>query len=185
MKKIPKSVSEIRMQDPLMAVTRKVRRNLLISSFIGLIIVTTGLVPTKINSLGIELSTDQRDWFSIMTSLLIFYFLITFIIYAASDFIAWRISFNRTRLEFILDQEESKNIHTNRNELSNTYKNLWKLTRFSLPISSFRVFIEFVFPILFGLYSSTKILLDLFPYADLVFFYNVFYLSTPVGGLNF
>ncbi|MDP2035824.1 MAG: hypothetical protein Q8L04_00455 [Ignavibacteria bacterium] len=153
-----KSVSEIRVQDPLSEVTRKERRNLLISSFVGLIIVTTGLVPTKINSFGIEFSTTQRDSFFVLTSILIFYFLATFIVYASSDFVAWRISFNATRLGHLKDLEKERDPEPSPEKMKKLYERLWKWTKVSMPVSFLRALIEFVFPILFGLYAALKII---------------------------
>ena len=53
---------EIQLRDPLSKETRLERRNLLGASAIGIVIVKTGLVPSKISALGIEFSqTDQRS----------------------------------------------------------------------------------------------------------------------------
>jgi len=148
-----KSVSEIRVQDPLSLVTRRERRNLLLVSTIGLIMHYTGLVPSKFNALGIEFTTAEKQWFFIIVALITLYFTITFISYAASDFVAWRISFNSTRLyhfekdlSFITPTDE-------RERIQGLEVKLLQWTKVSLPISVFRVFIEFVFPILLSLYT--------------------------------
>jgi amino acid permease len=55
--------------------------------------VRTGLVPSKISALGLEFSqTDQKSLLSIL-ALITLYFVAAFILYASSDFVAWRLAF--------------------------------------------------------------------------------------------
>ena len=55
------SAAEIAVRDPLTEVTRKERRLLLGMCVLGIVLVKTGLVPTKISAFGIEFShTDQK-----------------------------------------------------------------------------------------------------------------------------
>lgn len=75
--------------DPLSEVTRKERRLLLGMSTIGIAIVRTGLLPTKISALGIEFgAADQRSLLNIL-AVITAYFLVAFVVYAASDWVAW------------------------------------------------------------------------------------------------
>jgi hypothetical protein len=84
---------DVLVQDPLGDVTRKERRLLLGVSVLGVALVKTGLVPSKITALGIEFGkTDQRALMTIF-GLVTLYFLVAFVIYGASDFIAWRSAF--------------------------------------------------------------------------------------------
>ena len=84
--------TEVRVRDPLTEVTRKERRALLGMAAIGIIVVKTGLVPSKISALGIDFSlTDQTMLFRAL-GCVICYFLVAFILYAASDFVAWRVA---------------------------------------------------------------------------------------------
>jgi hypothetical protein len=54
--------SEIRLRDPLGEVARKERRALLGVSAVGIVIVKSGLVPSKVTALGIKFNqTDQRS----------------------------------------------------------------------------------------------------------------------------
>ena len=43
-------------------------------------------------------------------------------------------------------------------EMLKVYHKLWNWTRVSLPVSLLRIFVEFVFPIIFGFYTAIKIL---------------------------
>lgn len=79
------------LKDPLSAETRKERRNLLFVSAMGLTMVYTGLVPTKISALGVEFDKTDQDVILRVLAAVIFYFLMAFIFYALSDFWSFRI----------------------------------------------------------------------------------------------
>lgn len=84
--------TSVRLRDPLSEVTRRERRFLLGVSLIGIVLVKSGLIPQKIAGLGIEFtSTDQRS-FLLAVLAVVCYFLVAFLIYGSSDFIAWRIA---------------------------------------------------------------------------------------------
>src|SRR5215208_7776204 len=87
MAEVPSLVSK---RDPLTPVTRKERSYLLAVSMIGIAIVKTGLVPSKIATFGIELDKPNRTALLLLLGLVTLYFLAAFVIYAASDFLEWR-----------------------------------------------------------------------------------------------
>ena len=78
--------------DPLSEVTRRERKALLGLSMLGLALVEVPLVPSKVAAFGIEFSDLSRQNFALMYALVVGYFLVAFLIYALSDFIAWRRS---------------------------------------------------------------------------------------------
>jgi hypothetical protein len=78
--------------DPLSEVTRRERKALLGVSMLGLALVKVPLVPSKLAAFGIEFSDLNRQNFAFMYSLVVGYFLIAFLVYAFSDFVAWRRS---------------------------------------------------------------------------------------------
>jgi hypothetical protein len=80
------SFRSVAVRDPLEPVTRQQRLYLLAVSMIGIAIVRTGLVPSKIASFGIELNEPNRDALLFLLALVTIYFLASFVIYAASDF---------------------------------------------------------------------------------------------------
>ena len=84
--------SDLVTYDPLSEVTRRERRALLGLSMLGLALVKIPLVPSKLAAFGIEFSDMSRQNFALMYALVVGYFLAAFIIYALSDFIAWRRS---------------------------------------------------------------------------------------------
>jgi hypothetical protein len=78
-------------------VTRSERKILLGVSALGILIVRTGLVPSKISAPGIEFAqTDQRALLRAVGAFVL-YFLGAFLIYAVSDLMAWRYKFHRAR----------------------------------------------------------------------------------------
>lgn len=76
--------------DPLSDITRKERRNLLLASSIGLFVTWTGSIPTKVAPLGIELSEFNQQYFLILLSIVVGYFLVAFILYGIADFLVWQ-----------------------------------------------------------------------------------------------
>jgi hypothetical protein len=83
-------MAEVLLGDPLSEVTRKTRLYLLAVSLIGVAMVRTGLVPTKIATFGIELEQPNRSALLFLIALVNLYFLAAFVIYAVSDFRKWR-----------------------------------------------------------------------------------------------
>lgn len=84
-------------RDPLSADTRKTRLYVLAVSLIGVAMVQTGLVPTKIATFGIELEQPNRQALLFLIALVNIYFLIAFVIYAASDYRSWRAVVDSSR----------------------------------------------------------------------------------------
>jgi hypothetical protein len=83
-------VCEISYRYPFGEVARKERRSLLAASGMGILIVKTGLLPTKIVALGIEFTeTDQKALLAAIATV-VAYFLAEFLLYAgpARPFIA-------------------------------------------------------------------------------------------------
>jgi hypothetical protein len=92
------------LNDPLSIVTRKERKLLLISSILGITIVKTGFIPTKISALGIEFAqTDQNSLLLVLGSIIL-YFLIAFLIYGTSDFLIWRLTYSSVLKDAMLNQ---------------------------------------------------------------------------------
>src|SRR5437016_897610 len=76
--------------------TLRERQHLLIVSAIGLAIVKTRLLPTKISSLGVEFSaSDQRAMLTMIIALII-YFLLAFCIHSFADYNSWKTRYALT-----------------------------------------------------------------------------------------
>ncbi len=76
--------------DPLSETTRRERKALLGLSIMAIALVKVPLVPEKIGALGIELTLSNQQNFLVIYSLVLFYFLSAFFIYALTDYLAWR-----------------------------------------------------------------------------------------------
>lgn len=78
-------------RDPLSDETKKERRNLLATSALGIIMVWTGLIPAKIEALGVEFSPVEQNILLRVLGAIVVYFLFAFVVYAFSDFWSYRI----------------------------------------------------------------------------------------------
>lgn len=97
-----------RLRDPLSDVTRKERAYLLGLSAAGIVIVFTGLVPERITALGIQFAeTDQRTLLRLLAAV-IAYFLIAFVIYAASDYVSWHRHLREKLVHYEMEYLRSK-----------------------------------------------------------------------------
>jgi hypothetical protein len=93
-------LAEAAVKDPLSEVTRKERRVLLGFSIICYALVKAELVPTRISAFGIDFSEANQRALLHVLALVVGYLLIAFAVYAASDFVAWRIAFYAAYREF-------------------------------------------------------------------------------------
>ena len=170
------------LRDPLSKEARAERRTLLGASAIGILIVRTGLVPTKIAALGIEFDQADRKSLLLAIAAVIAYFLIGFIIYALSDFIAWRFAFMNTirqneresekeevemklreREERKRQQEEGSLDYEPIYPLSRHYqveapRDIQVLYRIHAPVSVVRAAFEFILPIAISIYAVVTLL---------------------------
>ncbi len=165
------TLPEISVRDPLSQVTRNERRFLLGVSMVGITLVKTGLVPSRISALGIEFTkTDQKSLLFIV-ALITAYFVVAFTIYAVSDFIAWRLVYRAALREAIAQSD--KRIAQKRKELLDQFKeerlSMSSMPRgriifiLSKPVSLIRTVFEFVLPILIGIYAILTVLLASVP----------------------
>ena len=65
---------------------------MLIASTVALAVGMTGLIPAKIAALGVEFSEVDRNSMVLLLIGVVAFMLISFVVTAASDFTAWRIS---------------------------------------------------------------------------------------------
>lgn len=155
-----KTSGEVKLSDPLSGVARKKRKFLLGSSILGITIVKAGFVPTKISALGIEFAkADQNSLLSVL-GIIILYFLIAFLIYAASDIITWHGSFFRSLKASMVDRWKSEAEKDPVMEMSDYIDDFLKrpfsvrfVLRLTSPVSLLRAIFEFLLPIIVGIYA--------------------------------
>lgn len=96
------------LKDPLTPTTRKARRNLLVTSLIAVIIVFTGLIPTKITALGVEFTEVNQISLLIILGLVVMYFLMAFAIFGISDYRSWKLMTEEKDLFKLVSKELDK-----------------------------------------------------------------------------
>lgn len=80
-----------RLREPLNETTRKVRRNLMAASVIGIVLTKVGLVPEKISAFGVEFTSSNQQALMTLLAVAIIYFAISFLVYVYSELTAWKI----------------------------------------------------------------------------------------------
>lgn len=127
---------------------------LLIVSLISITVAKTGLIPTKITALGIEFGSSGRGAFLGVLACVTLYLLVAFVLYAASDFLAWRFAImnvfrdaKRRHSEVESDPEAGKWGF----DLVTVQYRYWFL--FSGPVSVLRALFEFVIPLIVAAYA--------------------------------
>jgi len=159
---------EFTLSDPLNLVTRKERKLLLVSSILGITVVKTGFIPTKISALGIDFAkTDQNSLLLVLGSIIL-YFLIAFVIYGTSDFLMWRLTYSRVLQDAMLDKLEKEVRKTPIIEMSGYIAKyiegglISRILLFLVQIVPWlRAIFEFLLPILLGLYAIISIIYEI------------------------
>ncbi len=95
-------------QDPLRECTRKERRALLGIAFTAIAVVVLDLKPLGISSLGITFDALQFEWLSWMWVSIVVYFMVAFLVYAASDLVAWQ--YEIAEYEWVKEKREYENV---------------------------------------------------------------------------
>lgn len=167
-------VERIKIADPLSDETRRARKALLGISAAGIAIVHLGLLPTRISALGIDFSATDRSVLLVILALTTIYFLIEFIIYAAADFVSWRLLKQSTSYEDeTADYEKARQSILNRRPLTAEQQeelqmietsegNMWRglyirddlwASKVVPPVSLVRIFFDFAVPLPVAVYT--------------------------------
>ena len=152
------TVGDVRLRDPLSDITRKERKYLLGFSILSITIVKAGIVPTKLSALGVEFGkTDQQSLLWIL-GLVTLYFTVAFLLYASSDFLAWRLSHLEVIRKPIIEGVRAKLLNSEEAAIT-IKKRIWItigamiVANFTAPVSVLRALFEFVLPIIIGSYA--------------------------------
>ena len=144
--------------DPLSAISRAERRNLLLAATLAILIAHVNLVPTQISALGLEFAPPAQAAFLVITALVVGYFIIAFGMYAVADVFVWRKRYydylaavERESKDWTLeDQIEHDEIHANLPTIDWYYE--W-----SPRVANVRMLFEFVLPLLVGTYAISAL----------------------------
>ena len=77
--------------NPFNDITRRARKSLLLTTFIGFATNWAGFIPTKFEPLGITLTTANQNTISVLIVIVLIYFITAFWIYANTDLIRFNI----------------------------------------------------------------------------------------------
>jgi hypothetical protein len=148
--------------DPLSDVTRKERRTLILVTLIALAVSKLGLYPTEISALGINF-TDSAINVNLLIPLyfryVIAYLLLTFAVYAASDFIrSWVVRY-QTNFDAAVSswKEPLKLTEEGEKKFQEQKLNHPPFRGVRKPIFLIRGTLEFIFPIVFAAYGLCAI----------------------------
>ena len=143
-----------KLREPLHETTRKVRRNLLAASVIGVVVTDVGLIPKKISVFGIEFSYSNQQALITLLAVAIGYFLISFLVYVKSELSAWQVFLASKDLEEVkekIDRAETVIFGTVGTERIDTQTKFLSKQTHSVFLG--RLFIEAVIPVAFAIYS--------------------------------
>jgi hypothetical protein len=142
------------LRDPLHETTRKVRRNLLASSVMGLAVVKVGLVPEKISAFGVEFSESNQEALLLFLAGIVFYFLISFLAYLSSEYAAWKLALKSEEIEHHQARAsfDETDLQSHKNFIDNIIR-LNKSMKYGKAYLVFRVIIEVFIPIGLSVWS--------------------------------
>ncbi|WP_155522576.1 hypothetical protein [Salinivibrio sp. HTSP] len=145
-----------RLREPLNETTRKVRRNLMAASVVGIVLTKVGLVPTKISAFGVEFSSSNQQALMLLLASAICYFMVSFIVYVYSELTAWQLVFTSKEMEDIkaeATRSERQFLAGNDHETKfrEHVRHLYFRTK---PTFYIRIFVELAIPIVFAFYSA-------------------------------
>jgi len=170
---IPTGSAELFLGDFLNESTRKTRHWLLSSSLICLLITYAEIIPNKISALGIEFSTKNQESLLKVFSLVLIYFLITFLVHAWSDYVRWLLTINNNRKNYynkIKDRtfenkdkpEPTENQlrraqHIQEEYIDKIEENAFMAEFIVLPLSVIKILWEFALPIILAIISVIQL----------------------------
>ena len=94
-----RSPLKITISDPLGSLTRKERTYLLGVSLAGIVVATTGVIPSEISNLCIKFDRADRTAFLSVLAAVTVYYLFAFVLYGFTDFLTWTFAFHSAALE--------------------------------------------------------------------------------------
>lgn len=147
-----------KLREPLHETTRKVRRNLLAASVVGVVVTDVGLIPEKLSVFGIEFSNSNQQALMTLLAVAIGYFLLSFLIYVKSELFAWKVLLASKDLEEVkekIDRAEVVIFGTVGTERIDTQTKF--LSKKTQSVFLGRLLIEVVIPVLFAIYSCVSL----------------------------
>jgi len=149
--------ARILVDEVLQEVTKKKRKSLLGFCIILVATIKGGIVPSKIPALGIELTSTNQNSLLVLIGLIVAYFLIGFIIYSISDYIAWRVRFLSSVAEYFSEKGEISD-DLAQGKIIAPGHNDSKIGNYIKPVGNIRLIFDILLPIMIGCYSITVLI---------------------------
>jgi hypothetical protein len=147
------------LSDLLSDVSRRERRNLLIASSVGVLMVHGGLVPTKISALGVDFPPPAQSSLLVLVALVVVYFIAAFFIYGWADFLIW----GKRRHDYLVSLEIAQEDWTTQDQVEHDRLNVPSISwyfRWAPRVAYVRASFEFALPVLAGLYALGALLIN-------------------------
>lgn len=147
------------LRDPLDQTTRKVRRNLLLSSMAGILIVKVDLVPERIIAFGIKFSESNQESLLLIISGVIIYFLLSFIIYLTTEYTSWQLAITAEKLgdpqtlQTVKEKVTEADGNTSKAYFATAEHIINDMRKTGGKMLSIRMSIEAIIPIVVSIYS--------------------------------
>jgi len=143
-----------RLKDPLTETARKVRRNLLAASVVGIVIVKVGLVPNKVSAFGIDFTQANQEALLQLIAAVIAFYSATFLVYVASELTAWNIALRSEQFDSMMSQERNIREYLGDDERGDYFfKHIRRLSVTAQPVFVLRLAIEVAAPMMLAIWS--------------------------------
>lgn len=140
---------------------------------VGVAVAQAGLLPTEISSLGIKFGPSSQSVLLLLLGLVCLYYLIAFLVYAASDYVAWKMALRdaiydvwsrpREKVEEPETEEEALREIRRQESLEEFIQTRNATILFAelalVPVSRVRAVFEFVLPAIVGAYATIILLM--------------------------
>lgn len=161
--------------DPLSSLARKERTYLLGVSLAGIVVATTGVIPSEISNLGIKFDRADRTAFLAILAAVTVYYLFAFLLYGLTDFLAWTFAYHSAAhegaQEFVqsargveAEMEKGVVLQLGPDERAEkVYRGIAKwyppfYGRIVSPVWILRAVFEFVVPVAIGVYAVVALI---------------------------
>ncbi|HCG5966289.1 TPA: hypothetical protein NJ473_004385 [Vibrio parahaemolyticus] len=149
------------LREPLNETTRKVRRNLLAASLVGLVTTKVGHIPTQITAFGIAFSTSNLEALMLLITAITVFYLVSFSIYIASELQGWSLLTKSKHLDLVFERATQAAPSVKKpygEQAAGIQLDLMKRNKLTKPIFICRLVVEVLLPILISAYSITQTL---------------------------
>jgi hypothetical protein len=143
------------LKEPFTETTRKVRNHLMVAGLISILVADVGLIPSKIDTLGIEFTgVEQANLLKLLLAIMIYY-VVSFSIYSISELSASKLTEFNEKFEGASEEIQSKFIVNLFNPKFGEDRDFQELK--SGVLSGLRSAYEVLIPITWGCYSAYTI----------------------------